>query len=125
MTLGILHPPGEHDERPFAECPRLYFSEAFLSGPPTWCEVGLPAEEEAHAWLATMREWDDEAHHTLLSMGYEAVRRNYQDYSGWFLWPKGTKVTHQFPAHRKTIWVLTGIYFPLTASTMYEGKWPD
>lgn len=123
MTLGIIQPSGMHG--PVQDCPRLYFSDRFLSQPPMWCEVALPPEEDAHAWLATMREWDDPMYHAALHAGYESIRLDEKDYRGWFMWPKGTKVTHEFPLHRKVIWVLTGLYFPLTRSTVYEGKWPD
>jgi hypothetical protein len=123
MTPGILHPPGVSG--PFQDCPRLYFSAEFLSEPPMWCTVALPYEEEAHAWLSTMPEWDNETCHLGISLGYEAIRRDRRDYCGWFLWPKGTIITHQFPQHRKVIWVLTGLYFPLTTSTVFEGQWPD
>ena len=123
MTLGILHPPGQSG--PFQDCSRLYFTDKFLSAPPKWCQVALPAEDEAHAYLAEMREWDDTEHHELLHQGYEAVRLDHKNYEGWFLWPRGTLITHEFPAHRKVIWRLTGLYFPLTSSTVYVGKWPD
>jgi hypothetical protein len=123
MSLGIVHPPGVSG--PIIECPRLYFTDAFLSEPPMWCEVALPALEDAHNWLATMPEWDRYEYHVLLARGYEAVCKDERDYVGWFLWPKGTKITHEFPHHDRGIWVLTGTYFPLTQSTMYEGKWPD
>lgn len=123
MSLGIIHPPGV--EGPFQDCPRLYFGEKFLSQPPMWCEVGLPPEEDAHAYLAEMSEWDTPEYHRALHRGYEAIRRDDTTYGGWFLWPRGTRITHEFPLHRKVIWVLTGLYFPLTQSTVYEGKWPD
>lgn len=124
MSLGIIHPPGSSG--PFQDCPRLYFTDTFLSAPPKWCLVTLPAEEDAHAWLSTMSEWDDETHHLGIACGYEAVRYDKWDlYRGWFLWPQGTMITHEFPLHRKVIWRLTGLYFPLTQSTVYEGKWPD
>jgi hypothetical protein len=123
MSLGIIHPPGVHG--PFAECPRLYFTESFLSAPPKWCEVALPPEPEAHAWLATMSEWDDETHHLGMACGYHAVLTDNPNYHGWFLWPRGTKITHEFPSHPRAVWILTGLYFPLTTMTAYEGKWPD
>jgi hypothetical protein len=122
-ALGIIHPPGVSG--PFADCDRLYFTEAFLSQPPMWCEVALPPEEEAHAWLSTMSEWDDETHHLGIALGYEAIRRDSKDYRGWFLWPRGTRIVHEFPHHKRAVWLLTGLYFPLTTTTVYEGKWPD
>jgi hypothetical protein len=122
MSLGIVHPPGVRG--PFQDCPRLYFSEAFLSAPPMWCVVELPPEEDAHAWLATMSEWDDSTHHLGMACGYHAVLTD-QDWPGWFLWPKGTRIVHEFPYHKRAVWLLTGLYWPLTSTTMYEGKWPD
>jgi hypothetical protein len=124
MTLGMIHPPGSSG--PFQDAPRLYFSEQFLSQPPKWCQVALPIEDEAHAYLSEMAEWDDEWHHKELHDAYEAIRFDRRDsWVGWFLWPRGTLITHEFPYHRKVIWRLTGLYFPLTTSTVYEGKWPD
>jgi hypothetical protein len=100
-----------------------------------WCEVGLPPEEDAHAWLATMREWDDPMYHAALHAGYESIRHDRKDYRGWFLWPRGTRVVYEtlgsgpgarsVVATKRAVWILTGLYFPLTQSTVYEGKWPD
>jgi hypothetical protein len=53
------------------------------------------------------------------------IRYGGRSVDGWFLFPKGTKVTHEFPVHRRVIWILSGLYFPLTQSTVYEGEWPD
>jgi hypothetical protein len=122
MSLGIIQPPGVSG--PFQDCPRLYFSDSFLSRPPMWCEVELPPEEDAHAWLSTMPEWDDETHHLGIDIAYRAIREDHP-YGGWFLWPKGTRIIHEFPQHKRAVWVLTGLYFPLTTMTVYEGKWPD
>lgn len=122
MSLGIIHPPGVHG--PFVECPRLYFTDEFLWDPPMWCEVGLPPEELAHAWLDTMSEFDDTYHHVWLHCGYTAVEQNDR-WKGWFLWPRGTRIMHEFPHHARGVWILTGLYFPLTTTTAYEGKWPD
>jgi hypothetical protein len=123
MTLGIIQPPGVSG--PFQDCPRLYFTDRFLSDPPKWCQVALPPVKEAHDWLSTMCEWDDTTHHQLIELGYDAIRRNLTDYQGWFLWPRGTKIIHQYPHHKRAVWLLSGLYFPLTQSTVYEGKWPD
>jgi hypothetical protein len=123
MSLGIIHPPGVNG--PFNKCNRLYFSEEFLGNAPMWCTVELPSELEAHAWLSTMPEFNDKEHHTALHVGYEAIRLEVSDFEGWFLWPRGTKITHAFPHCDTAIWYLTGRYFPLTTTTVYEGKWPD
>jgi hypothetical protein len=122
MTLGMIHPPGE--SRPFVDCPRLYFSDAFLSNPPKCCEVGLPPEGNAHEWLSTMSEWDDPQYHAAMTIAYRAIQDGHC-YGGWFLWPRGTRILHEFPRHRRAVWILTGLYFPLTTFTVYEEKWPD
>ena len=123
MTLGIIHPPGV--DGPFQDCPRLYFSDRFFADPPKWCDVTLPPEDEAHAYLGELAEFDTERHHKQIHLFYEAIRLDMKVMTGWFLWPRGTRITHEFPHHKKAIWILTGRYFPLTTLTVYEGKWPD
>ena len=128
--VGVCaHPPGVSDG-PFQEllrcvvpagCPRLYFLDSFLSAPPKWCEVCLPSEPDAHAWLSTMDEWNDPQHHAAIAIAYRAIQDDC-GYGGWFLWPKGTKITHRFPHHPTAIWVLTGRYFPLDTEHRLRGK---
>ena len=121
-SLGIIHPPGVTG--PFVDCPRLYFTAEFLSNPPKWCEVGLPPEANAHEWLSTMSEWDHPQYHAAIDIAYRAIQDDHS-YGGWFMWPRGTRILHEFPLHQRAVWILTGLYFPLTSTTVYEGRWPD
>lgn len=100
-TIGVTRAPGERG-RPIHKCRRLYFSEDFLQNPPDMWTVTLPKVPEIADHLA--------------AQGWMQL--------GWLSYPKGTRITYD-NTHLRAIWVLTGRDFPLTASHVFEAKWPD
>jgi hypothetical protein len=107
MTLGIIYP---HDliGVPEQDCPRLWFTDEFLTHPPTFWTVKLPplpkdAEPMPDGWYSI----------------------------GWLHWPKRTKITYAEPVHPSfgggvrlhRIWMLTGQQSLELASWL--GQWPD
>jgi hypothetical protein len=111
---GIFRPPDD-PRLPFFLCPRLYFSAHFLSNPDMGYTVVRPKDED----------------NPFPPDGVPPGQR----FRTW-KWPKGTKVIRWLPDQAqdcrcgrdhgdRVIWVLTGIWFPLTTTTAYEGKWPD
>lgn len=117
MSLGVMVPQHEMDNgftgAPH-QCHRLYFSAEFLAEP-------------ALGWTLEIREpltaeLRKGAHHDPVANFRDKLtdadwRANHGDRL------EGTMVKCDFGVLR--VWRLTGTFFPLTSTCVWEGKWPD